>query len=66
MSEDVYEVKDVARILKIHPRSVYRLIEEQGLPAVNLGVGRRPRYRIRKEDLEMWLAAKAQREGKEA
>ncbi|MDI7247279.1 MAG: helix-turn-helix domain-containing protein [Bacillota bacterium] len=63
MPEDsvVYEVEDVARILKMHRRSVYRLIEEQGLPAANLGTGRRPRYRVRKEDFEAWLSERAKK-----
>lgn len=66
MIDDVfYEAEDVARLLKTHVRSVYRMIEREGLPAINIGTGARKRYRIRKSDLEAWLEARTRRKKEE-
>ena len=46
------EVKDVAEILKVHPRTVLRIIAEQRvLPAIRVS----GRWRIRRKDLEEYI-----------
>ena len=47
---------DVARWMKVHPRTVQRLIHTQGLPTLNL-MGRSPRFRA--GDILAWLATRA-------
>lgn len=43
---------EVAELLRIPRKQVYRLIHEEGLPAVRLSRGR---YRIARGDLDAWL-----------
>jgi len=52
--EDVqhYSAKQVAELLKVHPRTVSRWIHQGQLPAVRLG----NRYRVSQKDLKSFLA----------
>jgi excisionase family DNA binding protein len=47
---------DVARMVGVHRNSVYRWINEGGLPALRLGDEAGP-LRIRSDVFEQWLAA---------
>lgn len=50
----LYWVDEVAHILAVHPRTVYRMIEKEELPAVRV----RRAVRIRREDLEQLLVVR--------
>lgn len=43
--------QDVAKILQVSKRTVYKVINEQKIPAIQVG----KRLRILREDLEKWL-----------
>ncbi len=48
-------VRDVAEMLSITPRTVYRMIESGALPGVKFGEGRRQNIRIPVEALDDWM-----------
>jgi excisionase family DNA binding protein len=48
-------VRDVAQRLKVHERSVRRLIASGQLPAVKLGEGRTSPVRVDEAELRSWL-----------
>jgi excisionase family DNA binding protein len=48
----MYTVEDIALILKIRPKSVYRLIDRKEFPALQIGNGR---LRIRRADFWAWV-----------
>jgi excisionase family DNA binding protein len=52
-------VTEVSKILKIHTKTVWRLIRAKRLRAIDIGVGRQLRYRIRREDLDDFLKQEA-------
>ena len=45
----LYTVKEAAALLKVHYNTVYRYINEGIIPAIRLGVSRKPRIRIKAE-----------------
>ncbi len=51
----VYTVKEAAEILKIHPRTVNRKINDGKIKAKNIGSDLRPVYRINEEWIELYL-----------
>lgn len=53
-SRTLYRVDEVAHILAVHPRTVYRMIEKGELPVVRV----RRTVRIRREDLEQLLVVR--------
>jgi excisionase family DNA binding protein len=53
-AQRLMSVKEVADYLGVHPQTVYALIRNGQLPAVQLN-GRRTSLRIKKADLEEWL-----------
>lgn len=55
-------VKEVAKLLKIHPITVYRLIENGELEAIRIGKAKI--IRIRKSDLEKFIRSKKYRRKK--
>ena len=57
MSEELLRAADVAQYLKVNVETVYRLIRQEGLPAIRLG----GQWRLRSKDFEQWLEARAQR-----
>jgi excisionase family DNA binding protein len=54
-SSQLLSVGEVAKLLRLHPHSVYRKIHAGELPAVRLGED--GALRIRADKLERWLAA---------
>jgi excisionase family DNA binding protein len=52
---------DVARRLKVHRNTVYRLIETGELPALQLG-GRGYTVRVDEQELERWLYGQGEAE----
>jgi excisionase family DNA binding protein len=46
--------EEVLALLKVTPRTVYRLIRDGDLPAVRVG----RQWRFRQSDLDSWLAAR--------
>jgi excisionase family DNA binding protein len=54
-------VNEVAEMLSITPRTVYRMIESGTLPGVKFGEGRRQNVRIPLEALEDWMMQKETR-----
>jgi excisionase family DNA binding protein len=48
---DVMTVAEVARYLRVNQATVYRLIREEGLPAVKVG----NQWRVRRDLLEAWF-----------
>lgn len=55
-------VKEVAKLLKIHPITVYRLIENGELEAIH--IGKTKVIRIEKNDLEKFIKSKKYRRKK--
>jgi excisionase family DNA binding protein len=56
-------VNEVAKLLRLHPHSVYRKIHAGELPACRLGED--GALRVRADELEKWLAANAVPRGDE-
>ena len=55
MSEPtLMKINEVAAYLSVSRATVYRFIHRDGLPYVHVG----PRRRVRREDLEAWIAGK--------
>ncbi len=54
-SSQLLSVGEVAKLLRLHPHSVYRKIHTGELPAIRLGED--GALRIRADELERWLAA---------
>ena len=50
-SEPLLTLKDVAKMLNVHPQTVYSLIHKANLPAMRLV----NKYRFQKEDIEKWV-----------
>lgn len=47
----IMTVPEVARYLRVHAITVYRMIRQGELPAIRVGRG----WRFKKEDIERWL-----------
>jgi excisionase family DNA binding protein len=62
-SSKLVSVGEVAKLLRLHPHSVYRKIHAGELPAVRLGGD--GALRVRSDELETWLAASAVPRGDE-
>jgi excisionase family DNA binding protein len=62
-STELLSVGEVAKLLRLHPHSVYRKINTGELPAVRLGED--GALRVRSDELETWLAANAVSRGEE-
>ena len=58
MSE-FYTPPEVARLLRCRESKIATWIKSGRLPAVNLSEGQRPRYRVRRADLDQFLAGAA-------
>jgi len=54
-------VSEVAEYLQMSETTVYRLISEEGLPAIKVGRN----YRVRADELREWLERRAEREASE-
>jgi excisionase family DNA binding protein len=52
---DVMTTAEVARYLRVSKATVYRLIREEGLPAIKIG----NLWRIRRDLLEQWFVGEA-------
>ena len=52
IGSEIMTLRDVARYLNCHYSTAYRLLRLSGLPAFSLGSD----YRIRRVDLEKWIA----------
>ncbi|HRJ11407.1 MAG TPA: hypothetical protein PK490_12310 [Prosthecobacter sp.] len=59
MSSGLYTVAHVARYMGKRPQEVARLIDEDGLPAVELPGPKRPVRKIALHGLHKWLAERA-------
>jgi excisionase family DNA binding protein len=57
MDEEFLTTEEVFDYLQIHPRTLYRLLKSGMLPAVRVG----RQWRIRKQDLDTWVAIQRQR-----
>jgi len=51
-------VKEVAAELKIGYTTVLRLMDTAGLPFIRLGLGKRNRRIVRRQDLDAWLESR--------
>lgn len=56
---EILTIEEVAAYLRFSQTTVYKLIEEEGLPAFRLG---RP-YRVKKTDLDEWLESRKEKTG---
>jgi len=54
MAEPFLTLRDVAHLLKISERSVYRLAQRAEVPAFKVGGS----WRFRREDIDTWIAGK--------
>ena len=61
MAANHLNTRDAAERLSVTPDQIVALIRSGRLPAVNVGVGRKPRWRISEDDLETFLAAASYR-----
>ena len=46
-----YTVKEFAKLLRIHPNTVRRMIKNKRLNPINIATQKKPRYSIHEEDL---------------
>ena len=51
MSDPVLTVQTLARLLKVHPTTVYKLVKSRGLPFFRIG----SEYRFNAESVESWM-----------
>ncbi len=58
-NETMMTVKDVAKFLNVHPRTVYSLIKNENLPAIRL----MNKFRFRKEAVENWVKERETKNG---
>ena len=58
-SVEFLTVPEIARLLRTRESKVISWIRSGRLPAANISDGRRPRYRIRRSDLDEFLRARA-------
>lgn len=56
------DVAEIARVLRVDVETVRRWIRTEGLAAQNVGTLRNPRYRVRRGDLERFLAGRDPRD----
>jgi len=54
-----YRLKDVARLLGLSSRTVWRLVKEKKIPCVYLGDGRKKTLLFPAETLRSWLREQA-------
>ncbi len=54
---ELMTVQEVAAYLRVHPMTVYRLIQRGELPAIRVGRG----WRLSRNRIEQWLRAHAKR-----
>lgn len=55
--DTVLKVSDVARLLRVHPTTVYRLLKANGLPGIKLGSD----WRFSQEAIERWMKENSER-----
>lgn len=53
--EDLLTVEDVAKILKLQPGTIYRLIYKKEIPVIKIGLRT---YRFRQEDIMKFIESK--------
>ena len=53
MAEALLTASEIAQHLKLHVETIYRLINQRGLPAVKLG----SQWRFRVSEVDQWLYA---------
>ncbi len=51
--KEIMTVADVARYLRCHPSSIYRLLKQRQIPAFRLGTD----WRFRRSDIDRWIDA---------
>lgn len=57
MNEDILTVREVADLLKINEKTVYRLASEGRVPGFKVGGS----WRFRSGDLDSWIAAEVRK-----
>jgi excisionase family DNA binding protein len=50
-TEDIWTIGDVARWLRVHPTTIYRLVKKRDLPGFKVGSD----WRFRQSDILRWL-----------
>lgn len=62
--EEIITVQQAARLMGVHPMTVYKWIRTRGLPAFKPGGngGSKRRWRIRRSELEDWMNINRKRE----
>lgn len=58
MEDVAYKPLDVATILGCSVQQVYKLINANSIPALNMGAGKRATWVIRKTDLERFISSR--------
>ena len=56
MTDTFYTCKELANILKVHVKTVRRMITNKVINAVNVGSDKRPTWRIYDADLQRFMA----------
>jgi excisionase family DNA binding protein len=51
----LYTIEDVAKILKVHDRTVRRYMKSGELQGINLGTDDKPNWRFSEEDIKVYL-----------
>lgn len=51
MDDEILTLKEIASYLKVNEKTIYRLIEEQSIPAFKVGHA----WRFKKKDIESWI-----------
>lgn len=51
-------LEEVADRLSVARSTVYKMVRDAGLPAINVGLDGRPNYRVTEEALAAWIQAR--------
>lgn len=58
MSDDLYSIRQVARMLRVGDKQVRKWIRSGALPVINLGDAERSKHRVSNSDLQKFLDAR--------
>lgn len=59
LPDEILTIREVADYLKVTERTLYRLVQEDSIPAVKVGNS----WRFRRQDLERWITKQSRAAG---
>lgn len=57
-SDDYLTVREAADVMRVDKQTVYRLVWAGELPRIDIGTGKRPRYRTRRSAIDRWMKSR--------